>query len=197
MPTGYTADVQSGKVTDFPEFAMQCARAFGALIMMRDDPRNAQIPEQFKPQTSYYDEQITAAKATLADIGALSEADCQRRAQAEHADALKHWRTRHREKTEQKTRYEAMIAKTEAWIPPTPDHTELRTFMVKQLRESIDFDCSSSYDNEPVAQDAEAWRAATIAKAERDLEYGLKHRQEEIERTDGCNKWVADLRASL
>lgn len=48
MPTGYTADVQSGKVTDFAEYAMNCARAFGALVLMRDDPSDADIPERFE-----------------------------------------------------------------------------------------------------------------------------------------------------
>lgn len=37
MPTGYTASVQEGKVTEFRDFAMECARAFGALVMMRDE----------------------------------------------------------------------------------------------------------------------------------------------------------------
>jgi len=37
MPTGYTADLNDGKQVTFQEFTMKCARAFGALIEMRDD----------------------------------------------------------------------------------------------------------------------------------------------------------------
>ena len=48
MPTGYTAKLMEQGQT-FPEFIMSCARAFGALIMMRDDPANAPIPEKFEP----------------------------------------------------------------------------------------------------------------------------------------------------
>ena len=48
MPTGYTAGVQDGTVTDFSEFALQCARNFGALVTMRDDPWSTPIPERFE-----------------------------------------------------------------------------------------------------------------------------------------------------
>ena len=45
MPTGYTADIQDGKITTLREYALSCARAFGALIMMRDDPHDAPIAD--------------------------------------------------------------------------------------------------------------------------------------------------------
>ena len=35
MPTGYTAAVCSGEITEIKDFALSCARAFGALITMR------------------------------------------------------------------------------------------------------------------------------------------------------------------
>ena len=44
MPTGYTYDLYDGKDIEFPDFVMKCARAFGALIEIRDDPMDAAIP---------------------------------------------------------------------------------------------------------------------------------------------------------
>jgi hypothetical protein len=38
MPTGYTAGVADGTITEFREYALLCARAFGACIMLRDEP---------------------------------------------------------------------------------------------------------------------------------------------------------------
>lgn len=35
MPTGYTADIKDG--ITFRDFALRCARAFGATIMQRDE----------------------------------------------------------------------------------------------------------------------------------------------------------------
>jgi len=49
MPTGYTYPVVEGKITEFSDFALSCARAFGALITMRDDPHDTPIPETFEP----------------------------------------------------------------------------------------------------------------------------------------------------
>ena len=47
MPTGYTAPIKDG--ISFNDFMWGCARAFGALIMMRDDPPGTPIPERFEP----------------------------------------------------------------------------------------------------------------------------------------------------
>ncbi len=52
MPTGYTAAVQNGTVTRFADFAMNCARAFGALVELRDE-MDAPIPDTFKPSTHH------------------------------------------------------------------------------------------------------------------------------------------------
>ena len=44
MPIGYTSKLHDGD-QPFNEFIMSCARAFGALVTMRDDPNDAPIPE--------------------------------------------------------------------------------------------------------------------------------------------------------
>ena len=41
MATGYTFNVVDGQITTLSDFAMQCARAFGLLIDMRDAPSDA------------------------------------------------------------------------------------------------------------------------------------------------------------
>ena len=37
MPTGYTTDIYNGKDVTFKDFALKCARAFGACIHQRED----------------------------------------------------------------------------------------------------------------------------------------------------------------
>lgn len=59
MPTGYTAAIADG--IDFKTYALSCARAFGALVEMRDEPANAPIPEEFKP-SSYYVTSLASAR---------------------------------------------------------------------------------------------------------------------------------------
>jgi hypothetical protein len=197
MPTGYTAAVQDGKITEFSMFALQCARAFDALIDMRNEPPGAPVPDRLEPHTSYYDDLIAAATARLTETRGLTEEECTKRATAAHADALDQHRQRQRERVEQRIRYEVMLTKVEAWEPPTPDHVGLRDFMVSQLRESIRFDCDGMKWSDPQLQSPEDWCAAMITSAERDLEYGTDKRREEIERTEKRNQWLTDLRASL
>ena len=64
MPTGYTASVADGRVTEFAPFALQCARAMGALIMMRDEPHDAPIPERFEA-SDYYSKSLAEARERL------------------------------------------------------------------------------------------------------------------------------------
>ena len=45
MPTGYTSGVATGEIKDFKTYALQCARAFGACIMLRDEPMSDEIPK--------------------------------------------------------------------------------------------------------------------------------------------------------
>jgi len=69
MPTGYTAAVQDGTIKTLSEYAMSCARAFGATITMRDEPSDAVIPDEFTP-SPYHKDAIVRAKE---DIDAWSE----------------------------------------------------------------------------------------------------------------------------
>lgn len=197
MPTGYTADVQSGKIATFPEFAMQCARAFGALITMRDDPSDAKIPDRFEADTSYYDEKIAAARSSLDEIQLLSDAECERRATESNTDAMKRHEDWLAEKRLHRKRYNDMRALVSAWTPPSPDHAGLKTFMLEQLDSSIDFDCSEVHMEPPVTLSGEEWRKQEIKRATRDLEYSLKHHREEVEQTQERNRWIRLLRESL
>lgn len=72
MPTGYTASVQDGKITEFRDFAMQCARAFGATITMRDDPSDAPIPEAFEPE-NYNAKRLIEAQEEIARLNAMTD----------------------------------------------------------------------------------------------------------------------------
>jgi hypothetical protein len=197
MTTGYTNPVQSGEITEFNEFAMTCARAFGALITMRDDPTDAPIPEEFPAHTSYYDDQIAAAKIALAELPSLGYGECVARANAEYDAALASHAARAKERELHRQRYETMLAKATEWKPPTSEHAGLRAFMIEQLSTSINHDCSGQYDTPPKRLTGDEWREAQLRRAERDLSYGTEQRDKEIARTAGRNEWLRQLRASL
>ena len=66
MPTGYTAAIKDG--IDFKTYAMNCARAFGACVMLRDEPGGGdRIPDAFEPS----DYHLKAAEKTRGELAAL------------------------------------------------------------------------------------------------------------------------------
>ena len=62
MPTGYTSDIYDGKDISFREYALKCARNFGAYVEMRDSSLDTEMPTEFEPSTYYRDKLDEALK---------------------------------------------------------------------------------------------------------------------------------------
>jgi len=195
MPTGYTHNVQTGKVTDLNDFAMNCARAFGALITMRDEASDAPIPERLEPNTEYHDKALAAARSAMDEVPGLSASDCDQRAAEEFEQALTQHTERQAERYKEEVRYKDMIEKVEQWQVPEA-LAGLRNFMLEQLQGSVKFDCNYKPER-PIRLTGEDWRKEQLRKASRDLAYHTEERDKEIERTRGRNEWLADLRRAL
>lgn len=101
--TGYTAAIADG--ISFKQFAMNCTRAM-ALTLMRDDPADAPIPNEFKPST-YNAEQVDAAKAEIGLLLTLTENDLQKLADKDYEENLADERTALASCQELRTKYEA------------------------------------------------------------------------------------------
>lgn len=194
MPTDYAYPVCEGKITEFPDFALSCARAFGALIMMRDDPMDAPIPEEMKPETKYHDDRIAADMKLMGEIQAMSMDDANTAALEQHREALASRSKYLADKEAEAGRINAMLAKVRLWSPPTPDHAEMKKFMVDQLTMSL----PGNYAPEiPALLDGPTWRQKEIDRLANSVVYQRKERDKEIERAAGRTKWVKALRASL
>lgn len=196
MPTGYTADIKAG--ISFETFAMNCARAFGACVTLRDEPGGGEnIPDEFIP-SDYHLKAAQKAREELAALLAMPEQE------REHA-ALKSWDDaetsrlmRLEDKRKQREAYEAMLKKVNAWTPPTPEHAGLHEFMRSQIVQSIDFDCSGDYDQEPTPRlTGEQWAAERAARLNRDIGYHQKEHAAEVQRTESRTAWVKALRTAL
>lgn len=193
MPTGYTADIAKG--ITFRQYALGCARAFGALIMMRDDPADAPIPERFEP-SKWHAERLQEASDRLARLKLMNSEECIAAAHAANAEAVRNYEDRKKERDELRAKYEAMLAQVVAWQAPTPDHIEYKTFMEKQIRDSIDFDCRD-YCEQVIPLTGAQWLEKELKRAEWDVGYHTKHDAEERQRTEGRNAWIKALRDSL
>lgn len=195
MPTGYTHGVQTGAITKFDDFAWQCARAFGALVLLRDD-MDAPIPEEFQP-SDYHAKAIEAARAELVRLEAMTPEDANAEARRLYEQSAREYEGRVERKAAERHRYEAMLDKVRAWVPPSSDHVGMKDFMIKQLVESIDFDCNGTYDGRMKFQTGDEWRASAIKEARRSVEYHAAEHAKEVERTESRNRWIKQLRESL
>lgn len=193
MPTGYTAGIADGTVTDFPTFALECARAFGALITLRDSP-SAEIPDEFHP-SEWNRKHVEDAERTLADLKAMTPAQIAAECEAEYQRFAQRHEESAAENAAKLARYDAMIAEVEAWTPPTDDHVEMKKFMLEQLRTSRDFD--DFVMPAPKRMAPEVWYADKLAHATRSLSYAQDSWAREVEAANSRTAWVRALRESL
>jgi hypothetical protein len=193
MPTGYTAEL-CDKGQSFEEFVWRCARAFGALILMRDDALDAPIPDAFK-SSNYAEKSLKEAEASLERALTMTLKDAERESAAQYARRVDETRESNARTAAIRKRLEEMRARVDAWKPPTKDHEGLRDFMLKQLDETIRFDGSES--EMPTRQKPEDWLRDHIEHSRRWMEVSLESARKERESTDSRNAWIADLRKSV
>jgi hypothetical protein len=197
MPTGYTSEIYDGKEVSFKDFALRCARNFGALITMRDEPLSSEIPEF--SASDFYKVKLEKARAELDRISTFTddEWECEARSDYNHQQESNQ---KHIAKIENlKERYNAMLVLAEQWDPPTPEHTGLKKFMCEQLRESIRFDADVDYyrKKEIKLLSGSDYREKTIEKIQKEIQYYSEENEKEIARTAQHNAWVHALKASL
>lgn len=196
MPTGYTAAI-ADDIT-FDAFVMSCARAMGALVMMRDEPMDAPIPERFEP-SDYHTKKIAEATATIDRLAGMTDAEAEQAARDAYEAAISAQAAAIHRNDTLREKYRAMLAKVEAWKAPSADHEGFKTFMVEQITGSIDFDCDNRYYREQkhTKLTGAEWRAQEEAKARKDIAYHEAENAKEIERTEARNTWLRQLRESL
>lgn len=195
MPTGYTAKILEG--ADFKQFAMGCARAFGACVEMRDEPGDAPIPEEFKP-SNYHTEAYENALKEYHRLSSMTGAARLSFGEAAKARSIKSTQDYIDKEKAETEKYLAIRCEVEKWMPPTPEHVGLKEFMLQQIDVSISkgdyFERSLREEIEKPALDY--FRNALDA-AKRGIKYHTEEQANEIQRQADRTKWIKDLRESL
>jgi hypothetical protein len=198
MPTGYTADIKNG--ITFEKFVMNCARAFGACLPMRDDPQGTTIPDKFEP-SDYHPERLKEIHSELNKIDEITEKEAETFAQQEYENEIERCRKYIEEYNKLEDQYRTMLSKVKAWQPPTEDHIELKKFMIEQINSSIKFDCSTKYYIKKLEEIKPLTGIKWLDKERKillkDLDYHSREWTKEKERINGRNEWVKQLRESL
>jgi hypothetical protein len=195
MPTGYTAKLADGH-QDITEFLTELARGMGFMILMRDEPYGAPIPERFEP-SEYNAKALREARARMADLNSLTPEQAEERAHADFLTDHEGWMSRRAKRAEQAARYRDMIDKVTAWEPTHHAMKGMKTFALEQLRGSLDFDCMGFSFPEPVEVSGEEWLEAQIKEAHRNIEYHAAEYAKEVERTESRNDALRAFRAEI
>lgn len=194
MATGYTAPVQSGEVTDLRTFALRCARSMGACIMQRDDPMDQ--PPAFQKPSDYNARCLEEIRAELAAVRKWTADDANAAADADYAERHAAWEGRQSDRLAQLARYGAMASQVHTWTPPTPDHEGFRTFMEKQIAESIRVDCGYT-ESPPIPLDGPSFRQSELERLAASVAYHHRAHAEELARVASRNAWIRALYDSL
>lgn len=181
----------------FEEFAMRCARNFGALSCMRDQPLDDPIPDRFPP-SEWHAQRVHEAKAKLEKLSAMSEQEKVSLGESLKADQVRGCEERLARDVEQNKRLEEMRVNVLAWIPPTEAHGGLKKFMLEQLDLSKEDVAFSEGQRQSAAQKAAiVFFAEAVQEANHAIEWNLKEHAKEVLRNLERNSWIDRLRESL
>jgi hypothetical protein len=203
MPTGFTAIIEEKEDLTFEEFALRCARNFGALIMMRDDALDAEVPDQF-PLDDYHGRNLEDLAKKLLDIKSMSHEDIERRVETKAWYDKKQYDEALVKFEKHNAAYARMLAKVEAWTPPSADHQGMKKFMIEQINASLPNHPSEYYSlifQDPkqaiAGLDHEAWRKEEMDHVLKSMEYHQNYRKNDIERHNERNVWLKKLKTSI
>lgn len=194
MPSGYTSRISEDM--SFKEFALLCARAFSACVTMREEPLDKPIPDKME-SSNYHMNSLDKAQDDLTKLEAISIDIAEDEARDEYHNSLSVYNQQITDKKELETKYINMLARVNEWIPPASKHEGLKSFMIEQITDSIDYDCSTEYDNPPVLLSGEEWLRDKIKETRSTISYHIKHKEKEQITIDGRNLWLKQLRDSL
>jgi hypothetical protein len=199
MPTSYTADIEND--ISFEDYTLGCSRAFGATMHQRDDNMKDK-PKLRGIESSHHIDALSRAKKTVAELEAMAGVnDRTKYGKKVIAEEETFNQEQFNKKIMLKNKYDAMLQKVYSWFPPTPDHENLKKFMIDQITSSIDFDCDTKYYMDRLTalskvNPLDKYKEA-LDSAYKDVEYHETELLKERERNTDANKWIAALYDSL
>jgi hypothetical protein len=199
MPTGYTAPIEDDETYTFEQFIWRCARAFGALVHMRDSPLDA--PIQFDRARAFNDEHyardIARHRARLAELAEMTEEQAAALLASERASAEMYNAGSAARDSLQRARYGKMLAAVEAWTPPTPDHAGLKEFMVQQIKDSMPPPPEKAWRRAVPTQTPREWIDDEIADETKSMQYAEERVAKAKRQAESTATWLAELMRSV
>lgn len=199
MPTGFTAAIEND--ISFEDYALGCARAFGAGMHQHNDPANKKL-KLHTIENNYRIDSLSKAREEVAKLEAMrgvNDRTAYGKGVIEEESAAN--QKSFNQKVFLRNKYEAMLSKVYDWRPPTAEHENLKKFMIDQINQSINFDCDTKYDMERLTQlsranPLDAYKKS-LDRAYENVAYYEIAVVEEREKVESANRWISALYDSL
>jgi predicted Zn-ribbon and HTH transcriptional regulator len=198
MPTGYTYQIEEGKIDTAEEFLKICARNFGALMHMREEPLSNPIRKDVID--NYYDKDIKECQRMIEETQEMTEGDIVRDIMKRYDDEVKRYKDAYESGKKINDRYKKVLKEVLDWNPPTSEHQALKKFAIDQINMCMDDFYLSYKDKKPKKTSLED--AKLIAKSHKinrlkvlteDLKHAIE-KKEKIEKIiEDNNKWIDEL----
>ena len=195
MPTGYTYEVQEGKITTLEDFAKHCGRAF---LWQARESNEKDLVKLVESETTiaYYEKQLKESTELLEKLVSLSDEEWEAKYASEEKKRVAYEDEYNKRKATELLNYTSMLEKVRDWTPPTPKHEEMKKFMIDQLEKSIEFDCQGKYwRDKPVPYDQ--WRKNTFERAQERVIQVQNDLKLHIQRKEEFLEWVNQLLNSV
>lgn len=202
MPTGYTSYIKDGKITSGKEFLKLCTRAFGIAVDLKDESLDVPTPNHFEPhpyyEKAYKDSLVSREKAYSMTLEEVKE-DIISKYNDNKGMAEK---ILEKYKDEDK-KYLKVRKEVEKWIPPTPEHENLKKFCLEQIDMSLNTSlyewCEEDINKELDTSDDTVRKYIDNLKdyADEKLKRAYKNWQEELRRVEEKNLWMKQFLDSL
>lgn len=196
MPSGLTYKINSGEDMTLRGFALKCVTQLGAGYFATCQGEK-EMPLDKAPVlkvSNYHQEQLSDAEKDIAFWNEVK--DNQREKQKLYDEYIQKKRSedidRDKRQAAIKERYITMIKKVEAWNLPD-EYKSLKDLMLKQLNDSLDFDCPERNRNEERLPTIDEWLKCQIESAEWSIEYHTKEYEKEKAHTEDINKYLKGL----
>lgn len=183
---------------DLAQFVKTCARAFGAMINMRDDPLDAPFPSKVEP-SSYHQEATKKAEERLAEMLKMNKSQARDWGQKEKESSLDYLQTERLKRDAEADKVRAMIVKVEGWSPPSKDHEPLKRFMLEQLKQSLP-SIPDYYDDEIKRLTDSSTLSLyndKVASLKKSIEYHKREYQKDLANAAMATEWIRAIVESL
>lgn len=136
MPTGYTAQIEDGKITNAKDFLLLCTRAFGVAIDLKDEPLSTPTPMEFEPD-EYYKINLQRREQELEESKQMTIDEFIEREKHSMQRSAEFAREHIKEMKSANKRYLRIREVISKWNPPTTSHEGLKEFALEQIDKSI------------------------------------------------------------